>query len=65
MTETILTRLGVFLALCGILYGFTYIGDHPGAFGAFCGIVIIVSGSFAFFYLSSLGDRHDEDHDPY
>jgi hypothetical protein len=53
-------RFGAFLSLCGILYGFTYIGDHPGEFGAFCGIVIIANGSFAFFYLSGLGDREDE-----
>jgi len=71
MIETILTSLGVFLALCEILYGFIYIGYHPGWLGAFWGILLIVNGSTAlFFFLSCLADRHDEDyndddHDPY
>jgi uncharacterized membrane protein HdeD (DUF308 family) len=63
MTETILARLGAFLALCGTLYGFTYIGDHPGWLGAFWGILMIANGSVAFFYLSGLADRHDEEDD--
>jgi uncharacterized membrane protein HdeD (DUF308 family) len=61
MTETIIARLGAFLALCGTLYGFTYIGDHPGWLGAFWGILMIANGSVAFFYLSGLADRHDDD----
>jgi len=70
MIETILTRLGVFLALCGTFYGCNYIYAHPGLLETFWGLMMIVNGSVAFFYLSSLGDRHDEDyndddHDPY
>jgi uncharacterized membrane protein HdeD (DUF308 family) len=63
MTETIIARLGAFLALCGTLYGFTYIGNHPGWLGAFWGILMIANGSVAFFYLSGLADRHDEEDD--
>jgi len=63
MYETIIARLGAFVALCGALYGFTYIGDHPGWLGAFWGILMIANGSVAFFYLSGLADRHDEEDD--
>jgi uncharacterized membrane protein HdeD (DUF308 family) len=68
VTETIIDRLGAFLALGGTLYGFAYIGDHPGWIGAFWGILMIANGSTAFFYLSGIADRHDDDendHDPY
>jgi uncharacterized membrane protein HdeD (DUF308 family) len=63
MYETIIARLGAFVALCGTLYGFTYIGDHPGWLGAFWGILMIANGSVAFFYLSGLADRHEEEDD--
>jgi uncharacterized membrane protein HdeD (DUF308 family) len=65
MTETIFARLGAFVALLGVLYGFTYIGDHPGWLGAFWGILMLVNGSVAFFYLSGLADRHDDEEDDY
>jgi hypothetical protein len=74
MFDYLIIRLAAFLALCPTLYGLIYIGDHPGAFGAVCGFMMIVNGGFAFFYLSGLGDRENEgdgdgdgedEHDPY
>lgn len=59
----LIARIGAFAALCGILFCFGYVGSATDWLHRAWGIYGILMGSIAFFYLSGIWEREDDDYD--